>query len=185
MIIANQLKKGQTILLDGQLYTVVETQHVKPGKGGAFISSKIKKLSDGTIMNKTLRSQEKVEIAFIEERKLQYLYNKSGMYYFMDLETYEQKPISKDSIENLKPFLKENIEIMGSFYNSNLVNLTLPNFINMKITDTQPGVKGDTASGGTKPAILETGLEIQVPLFINNGDFVKVDSRTSEYVERV
>lgn len=185
MINANQLKKGMTIILDGELYSIVEKQHVKPGKGGAFISSKIKRLSDNTIVNKTLRAQEKIEVAFIEERKLQYLYHKAEIYYFMFLDTYEQKAVNKNKVKDIDVFLKDGMELTADFYESKIVNFNLPTFIELKVVRTQPGVKGNTVQGGTKPAVLETNLEVQVPLFINKGDIVKVDTRTKEYVERV
>lgn len=185
MINANQLKKGSTIILDNELYDIIEKQHVKPGKGGAFVNAKVKRLSDGTIVNKTLRAQEKIEIAFIEGKKMQYLYHKSDIYYFMDLNTYEQKPVNKEKIEDIRDFLKDNMELTVYFYENKIINFKLPIFLELKITKTQPGVKGNTVQGGTKPAVLETGIEVQVPLFINEGDIIKLDTRTCEYVERI
>jgi len=185
MINANQLKNGSTIILDGDLYNVIGTHHVKPGKGGAFVSTKVKKISDGTIVNKTLRAQDKIKIAFIEEKKFQYLYKKTGIYYFMDLETYEQRPVNEKQIEHIKDFLKENTNVTVKLYENKIIDIVLPTFINLKVKQTQPGVRGNTAQGGIKPAQLETGVKIQVPLFVDKGDKVKVDTRSGEYVERV
>ncbi len=185
MVNANQLKKGSTIVLDGELYSVVEKQHVKPGKGGAFVSTKVKKLSDGTIINKTLRAQEKIEIAFIEKKKMQYLYHKSDIYYFMHLDTYEQKPVNEEKVRNIKGFLKSSIELTVYFYQDKIVDFELPIFVELKVIKTQPAVRGNTVQSGNKPAMLETGIEVQVPLFISRGDIVKIDTRTFEYVERM
>lgn len=184
-VTVNKISEGSTIVIAGELYTVVEKEHVKPGKGGAYLKTKVKKLSDGTIVRKSLRAQDKIEEAFIQDRKMQYLYNKASMYYFMDLETYEQYPADQDLVQQIKEFLKENIEVTGYFYKGKIVKLELPTFLELKVVDTQPGVKGNTAQGGSKPAELETGKEIQVPLFISKSDIVKVDTRSGEYVERV
>lgn len=184
-VTVNKISEGSTIVIAGELYTVVEKEHVKPGKGGAYLKTKVKKLSDGTIVRKSLRAQDKIEEAFIQDRKMQYLYNRASMYYFMDLETYEQYPADQDLVHQIKEFLKENIEVTGYFYKGKIVKLELPTFLELKVVDTQPGVKGNTAQGGSKPAELETGKEIQVPLFISKSDIVKVDTRSGEYVERV
>jgi len=186
MISANQIKKGSTIILNDELYNVIDTQHVKPGKGGAFIIAKVKKKSDGSIVSKTLRAQDKIKLAFISDKKMQYLYHKGSTYYFMDMETYDQKPVGENYIKDIKDFLKDNMEVTCYFYNNEIIDLKIPTFLKLEVKDTQPGIRGNTAQGGggTKPAQLETGIEIQVPLFINKGDKVKIDTRTAEYVER-
>ncbi|MBM3246730.1 MAG: elongation factor P [Candidatus Omnitrophica bacterium] len=181
----NDVKVGLTILVDGQVQLVIDTHHVKPGKGAAFVRAKIKNLKNGAIQEKTFRGDEKIEAAFVDERKLQYLYSSGGMYHFMDQDNYEEVAIPDERIENQKKFLKDNIEVLAHFYKNEILNIDLPNFIEFKITHTEPGIKGDTAKGGNKPAQIETGATIQVPLFINPQDIIKVDTRTGEYIERV
>jgi len=181
----NDLKSGLTILVDGEVYLVVETQHVKPGKGSAFVRAKLRNLKNSNIQEKTFRGDEKIDSAFVEERKLQYQYASGGIYHFMDQDNFEEISISEEGIGDNKKFLKDNLEIMGYFYKNEILNVNLPNFIEFKITHTEPGIKGDTAKSGTKPAEIETGTVIQVPLFINTGDKIKVDTRTGGYIERV
>jgi len=181
----NEIKAGLTVLVDGRVHLVMETQHVKPGKGSAFVRAKLRNLKNNSIQERTFRGDEKVEEAFVDERKLQYLYTSGNIYHFMDQQNFEEITISQDNIEDKKKFLKDNIEISGYFYKNETLNIALPNFIEFKIVHTEPGIKGDTAKSGTKAAQIETGATVQVPLFIDVGDVIKVDTRTGEYVERV
>lgn len=181
----NKIKSGVTILVDGQVYIVIETQHVKPGKGAAFVRVKLRNLKDAGIQDRTFRGDEKVEEAFVEERKLQYLYTSGKMYNFMDQENFGEIAIFQEDIQDKKKFLKDNLELTGYFYKGQTLNINLPNFIEFKVIHTEPGIKGDTAKSGTKPAEIETGATVQVPLFIDIGDKIKIDTRTGEYVERV
>jgi elongation factor P len=181
----NDVKAGLTILVDDGPFLVVETQHVKPGKGAAFVRAKIRNLKNGNIQERTFRGDEKIDPAFIDERKLQYSYCSGDMYHFMDRDNYEEVAIAKEHIETQVKFLKDNLEVSAYFYNNEVLNITLPNFIEVEIKNSEPGIKGDTAKSGTKPAEIETGAIIQVPLFINAGDRIKVDTRTGSYVERV
>lgn len=181
----NDVKSGLTILVDDEAYLVIETQHVKPGKGAAFVRAKLRNLKNSSIQEKTFRGDEKIESAFVEERKLQYLYASGSIYHFMDQDNFEEIAISQDNLGDKRKFLKDNLEVMGYFYKNETLNINLPNFIEFKIIHTEPGIKGDTAKSGTKPAQIETGATIQVPLFIDTGDKIKVDTRTGEYIERV
>jgi elongation factor P len=180
----NEIKAGVTVLVEGDVYLVIDTEHVKPGKGAAFVRAKMRNLKNSSIQERTFRGDEKIEQAFVEERKLQYLYNSGSMYHFMDQENYEEIAISEDAIADKKKFLKDNLDVAGYFYKGQTLNIALPNFIEFTIRHTEPGIKGDTAKSGTKPAEIETGATIQVPLFINSGDRIKVDTRTGTYVER-
>jgi len=181
----NEIKSGVTILVDGQVHMVIETQHVKPGKGAAFVRAKLRNLKDSSIQEKTWRGDEKIEEAFVEERKLQYQYASASLCHFMDQDNFEEIAISEDNLPDKKKFLKDNLEVTGYFYKNETLNINLPNFIEFKVTHTEPGIRGDTAKSGTKPAEIETGAAVQVPLFIDVGDVIKVDTRTGEYVERV
>lgn len=180
----NEIKSGVTILVDGQVYMVIETQHVKPGKGAAFVRAKLRNLKNSNIQEKTFRGDEKIEEAYVEERKLQYLYASGSIYHFMDQDNFEEITISEDNLGDNKKFLKDNLDVTGYFFKNEILTVNLPNFIQFKITHTEPGIKGDTAKSGTKPAEIETGAIVQVPLFINADDMIKVDTRTGEYVER-
>ena len=180
----NDIKSGVTVLVDGQVHMVIEAQHVKPGKGAAFVRIKLRNLKNGGIQDRTFRGDEKIEEAFVEERKLQYQYVSGNMYHFMDQDNFEEIAIPEDYIQDKKKFLKDNLEVTGYFYKNETLSIALPNFIEFKIAHSEPGIKGDTAKSGTKPAEIETGATIQVPLFINAGDSIKVDTRTGEYVER-
>ncbi|RJP28823.1 MAG: elongation factor P [Candidatus Omnitrophota bacterium] len=180
----NDIKSGLTILVDGLPYLVTDAQHVKPGKGAAFVRVKIKNLKNDLIQERTFRGDEKIDPAFIEERKLQYLYSSGNTYHFMDQENFEDIAISEEVVGQKKKFLKENSELNASFYEGEVLNIILPFFINFLVTHTEPGIKGDTAKSGTKPATIETGATIQVPLFVNPGDVIRVDTRTGEYIER-
>jgi elongation factor P len=162
----------------------VDFQHVKPGKGGAFVRTKLKHLRLGTVIDPTFRAGEKVELVDFEEKRMQYMY-RDERYHFMDLETYEQLSLSPGEVGDARDFLKENVEVDMLFIDGSPVAVELPNFIELAIAKTEPGIRGDTATGGSKPATLETGAVVQVPLFLNEGDVVKVDTRTSAYLGRV
>jgi len=179
-----EFKKGLKIQHDGQPYTIVDFQHVKPGKGGAFVRTKLKHMRQGRVIDNTFRAGEKVELVDFDEKHMQYLY-KDERYHFMDTETYDQISLSPDEVGDARDFLKENTEVDILFIDGSPVTVELPNFMELAIVKTDPGIRGDTASGGSKPAQLETGATIQVPLFLNEGDVVKVDTRTGEYLGRV
>ena len=179
-----EFKKGLKIQFDGAPYSIVDFQHVKPGKGGAFVRTKLKHMKLGRVIDNTFRAGEKVELVDFEEKRMQYLY-RDDRHHFMDLETYEQISLSSEEVGDAREFLKENTEVEILFIDGSPVTVELPNFMELQIVKTEPGVRGDTASGGTKPAELETGAVVQVPLFVNQGDVVKVDTRTSEYLGRV
>jgi len=181
----NDIKAGLTILVDGETWVVLDAQHIKPGKGAAFVRAKIRNLKNGSIQERTWRGDEKIEEAFIEEKKLQYQYSSGDVYHFMDLETYEEIAISKDILGDKVKFLKDNLEVTANFYKGEIQNVVLPFFIEFKVIHTEPGIRGDTAKSTFKPAVIETNATVQVPLFINPGDVIKIDTRTSSYVERV
>lgn len=181
----NDIKSGLTILVDNEVHLVLETQHVKPGKGAAFVRVKLRNLKAGTIQERTFRGDEKIQEAFVDERKLQYHYSSAHMYHFMDQDNFEEIAIPEEIVGEKSKFLKDNLEISAYFYKDDILNIALPNFIEVKITHTEPGIKGDTAKSGTKPATIETGATVQVPLFINVGDTIKVDTRSATYIERV
>lgn len=181
----SDFKNGLKINIDGSPYVIIYFQHVKPGKGGAFVRTKIKNLLNGKTVDKTFRAGEKVTEAEIEERVMQYLYNDGDDCIFMDSKTFDQIPITDEVIGDNSKFLLENAEVSVLFYKGNPVNIDLPSFVELVISQSDPGVKGDTSSGATKPATLETGAVIQVPLFLKEGEKVRVDTRTGEYVERV
>ncbi len=185
MATTSDFRNGLTILLDGEIWTIVEFLHVNPGKGTAFVRTKLKNLKTGRVIDRTFRSGEKVEDVRIERKTMQYLYQSEGQYVFMDTETYEQVPISEEMLGDKRLFLKEGQEVEVLFHGETPVGVELPFFVELAVAKTEPGVRGDTASGGSKPATLETGAVIQVPLFINEGDVLKVDTRTGEYIERV
>jgi elongation factor P len=179
-----EFKKGLKIQFDGAPYTIVDFQHVKPGKGGAFVRTKLKHMRLGRVIDNTFRAGEKVELVDFEEKRMQFLY-KDDRYHFMDLDTYDQISLSAEEVGEARDFLKENTEVEILFIESSPVTVELPNFIEIRIAKTDPGIRGDTASGGSKPATLETGAVIQVPLFLNEGDVVKVDTRSGDYLGRV
>ncbi|HHX77294.1 MAG TPA: elongation factor P [Firmicutes bacterium] len=185
MISTNDFNTGVTIELDGEVYTVVDFQHVKPGKGSAFVRTKLKNLKTGSVTEKTFRAGEKVPRAHLDKKKMQYMYSSGDDYYFMNVETYEQVSLSSEQMGDAIKYLKENMEIDVTYYKEKIMGVELPNFVELTVAKTEPGFKGDTAAGGSKPATLETGVVIQVPFFINEGDVVKVDTRTDEYIERV
>lgn len=184
MISVNDFKTGVTIEIDGAAYQVVEFQHVKPGKGAAFVRAKLKNVKSGGVVEKTFRGGEKVPRAHLERREMQYLYNDGEGYVFMDNESYEQITITAEAMGDGIKWLLENMNIQVLLFQEEIIGIELPNFVEMEVTETEPGVKGDTATGATKSATLETGARVQVPLFINTGDRLRIDTRTGEYMER-
>ncbi|MGI6469047.1 MAG: elongation factor P [Syntrophomonadaceae bacterium] len=184
MISVNDFKTGVTIEMDGQAYVVVDFQHVKPGKGAAFVRAKLKNVKTGGVVEKTFRAGEKIPKAHLDRREMQYLYNDSDGYIFMDNENYEQITISADTIGEGVKWLLENMNIQVLFFQGNIIGIELPNFVELQVVETEPGIKGDTATGATKSATLETGARVQVPLFINAGDRLRIDTRTGLYIER-
>ncbi len=185
MISTNDFKTGITIELEGNLYTVLEFQHVKPGKGAAFVRTKLKNIETGSTTEKTFRAGEKVSRAHIEKSTMQYLYNTGEEYYFMDMQSFEQFPLDNKLLGSAVDFLKENMEVNVLMHGEKMIGVELPLFVELTVSKTDPGFKGDTASGGTKPATMETGLTVQVPFFINEGDVLKIDTRTGDYMERI
>ena len=184
MISAGDFRNGVTIEFEGNIYQIIEFQHVKPGKGAAFVRTKLKNIKSGGVVEKTFRPTEKCPTARIERRDMQYLYNDGDLYYFMDLETYEQLPLNHSQVEDAIPFVKENTNVTVRFFKGSAFSVEAPNFVTLEVTDTEPGFKGDTASNTYKPATVETGYTLQVPLFINTGDMIRIDTRTGEYMER-
>lgn len=185
MATTSDFRNGMVIRLDGELWRIDYFQHVKPGKGGAFVRTKLRKVTTGQVVERTFRAGEKVEDVRLERRPMQYLYSSDHHAHFMDLETYEQLPISEGRLAHQKPYLKENLVCDVLVHEGGVVDVELPNFIEAEIVETEPGVRGDTATGGTKPARLETGVIVQVPLFVDRGEVIRVDTRTNEYLERV
>ncbi|NLJ72709.1 MAG: elongation factor P [Syntrophomonadaceae bacterium] len=184
MISVNDFKTGVSIEMDGQAFVVVEFQHVKPGKGAAFVRAKLRNISSGGIIEKTFRGGEKVAKAHLDRREMQYLYNDGEGYVFMDNESYEQTSISEEAIGEGIKWLLENMNIHVLVFHDKIIGVELPNFVELKVTETEPGVKGDTATGATKHATVETGALVQVPLFIEVDDILRIDTRTGEYMER-
>jgi elongation factor P len=186
VILASEFRKGTKILFRDEPYLVMEYQHVKPGKGGAFMRTKMKNLITGLMHEETFRSEEKFPAPDLEYRHMQFLYLDGGLYYFMDQESFDQVAFNKKQIEEVLDFLKEQIIYNVLYFSGNPIGVTAPLHLELQVKETPPGVRGDTAQGGaTKPATLETGLVIQVPLFINEGDVIKVDTRDAKYIERV
>ena len=185
MISTNDLRTCVTVEIDGDVYMVVDFQHVKPGKGAAFVRTKIKNIKTGQVFERTFRAGEKLNRAIIERKTMQYLYSEGDIYHFMDTQTFEQIAINKDQIGDSINYLKENIEVMVMFYEGISIGIEMPTFVELEVAQTEPGFKGDTATGGSKPATLETGASVQVPLFVNIGDVIRVDTRTGEYLSRV
>lgn len=184
MISVNDFKTGLTIEVDNDIWQVIEFQHVKPGKGAAFVRSKLRSLRSGNIQEKTFRAGEKVGKAHIDNRKMQYLYASGEMHTFMDMESYEQLELNQKQIEYELKFLKENMEVNVISYAGEILGVTLPNSVELEVAETEPGIKGDTASGGSKPAVMETGLTVQVPFFVNQGDRLIVSTSDGKYVSR-
>jgi elongation factor P len=185
LISTTQFKNGLAIEVNGEIFIILEFQHVKPGKGQAFVRTKLKNLKTGATISKNFRAGEEVEEAYLDRREMEYLYNDGDNFYFMDSQNYEQVSLSKGEVKDAIKFLKENTKVVILFHEGKPVLLEFPIFVELKVVRTEPGVKGNTVSGGTKPAELETGAIIQVPLFIKEGDIVRVDTRTSKYVTRV
>jgi len=185
MISVNDFKTGVTIDIDGFAYQVVDFQHVKPGKGAAFVRAKLKNVKTGSVVEKTFRGGEKVPRAHLDRREMQYLYRDGDSYMCMDNENYEQMSISPEAIGDGRKWLLENMNIGVLFYQGNIIGIDLPNFVELEVIETEPGIKGDTATGATKNATLETGAVVQVPLFVNTGDKLRIDTRSGQYMERV
>ena len=185
MISVNDLKTGLTLEIDGGLWNVVEFMHVKPGKGAAFVRTKLKNAETGNVVEKTFRAGEKVAKATLDKRDMQYLYKEGNDYVMMDLETYEQISVSADKIGDGVKYLKENMNVAILLHGSNIIGIDIPNFVELEVVDTPPAEKGNTAQGGTKPATLETGAVVNVPFFVTNGTIIRVDTRTNEYLDRV
>ncbi len=185
MVDAAHVKTNMKLEIDGEPYLVVGAEHIKPGKGQAFSRIKLKNLKTGAVIEKTYKASDMLKIADFVTRKSQFLYNQDDEYYFMDLENYEQYMIKEDALGRDKFFLKENLEVKVLLYKGSPIGIELPKAVELEVVETEPGVKGDTAAGGTKPAKLETGYVVQVPLFISEGDVIRIDTRTGEYVERV
>lgn len=185
MISVNNLRTGLTIEVDGELWSVIEFLHVKPGKGQAFVRTKLRNVRTGQVIDRTFKAGERVPQARVEQRTMQYLYASGDEYVFMDMETYDQTSLTKAQLGDVVNFLKENMEITVQLYGNEPVGVEPPTIVELRVAHTEPGVRGDTATGATKPATLETGYVLQVPLFVNEGDVLRVDTRTGEYVSRV
>jgi elongation factor P len=185
MISTADFRNGMTIDIDGNLYNLVFFQHEKPEKGGAFVRTRLKNLKTGAVTEKTFRAGEKVELAILDKRRMQYLYKDGPNFYFMDLETYEQMPLTEAEVEQTAKYLVDGVTVEVSLYDGKPVAVEAPLFIEMEVAETAPGVKGDTASGGSKPATLESGLVVNVPFFIEAGNRIRIDTRSGEYMDRV
>ena len=185
MISAGDFRNGITIEYDNNVYQIIEFQHVKPGKGAAFVRTKLKNIKSSGVIEKSFRPTEKFPQARIDRKDLQYLYADGDLYYFMDTESYEQMALSKDTVGDALKFVKENEMCKICSHNGNVYSVENPLFVELEITDTEPGFKGDTATGASKPATVETGAQVAVPLFVNQGDKIKIDTRTGEYLSRV
>ena len=182
---AGEFRNGMTIEIEGNVYQIVEFQHVKPGKGAAFVRTKLKNIKNGGVVEKTFRPTEKCEAARIDRADMQYLYSDGDLFHFMDVETYEQIALNASDIGDALKFVKENEMVKVCSHNGSVFAVEPPLFVELVVTETEPGVKGDTATGATKPAIVETGAQVAVPLFVNQGDVIKIDTRTGEYLSRV
>ncbi len=185
MISAGDFRKGITFEMDGDVYQVVDFQHVKPGKGAAFVRTKIRSVLTGVTKDVTFNPTEKYPKANIETKEMQYLYSDGTLYYFMDTETFEQLPLDKEAVEEAIKYIKENDNATIRFYEGRAFEVQPENFVELEVIETEPGIKGDTASGATKPATVETGFTLNVPLFVNTGDIIRIDTRTGEYMSRV
>ena len=185
MVAAGDFKNGITVEIDGNIYQILEFQHVKPGKGAAFVRTKLKNVINGGVIEKTFRPTEKFPQARIDRVDMQYLYSDGDLFHFMNVETYDQIALNEEAIGDALKFVKENEMVKVCSYNGNVFAVEPPLFVELEITDTEPGFKGDTATGATKPAVVETGATVYVPLFVNQGDKIKIDTRTGEYLSRV
>lgn len=184
MISTSQFKSGMALVIDGELYFLVEYQHVKPGKGAAFVRTKLRSLKTDNVLNRTFDSGEKFQDAFIEKKALQFLYRSGEEHHFMDLQSYDQMIYRAEELGDSRYYMTENMEVRAELWEGKLVGLELPTTVNLKISESDPGLKGDTSKSAMKPAMLETGLKLQVPLFVGPGDLIKVDTRTGEYAGR-
>ena len=184
-ITAGDIRNGKTLEIEGSIFQVIEFQHVKPGKGAAFVRTTLKNIVSGGVVEKTFRPTEKLEEATIERKDMQYLYSDGDLYHFMDTETYDQIALNSDQIGDTLKFVKENEMVKVCSHKGNVFSIEPPLFVELQITDTEPGFKGDTATGATKPATVETGAQVNVPLFVEQGDVIKIDTRTGEYLSRV
>ena len=184
-ISTNQFKTGMAIVLDGDLYLILEFQHVKPGKGAAFVRTKLRSVKTGNVLNKTFDGGDKFEDAFIEKKNLQFQYRSGDTYHFMDLHSYEEQVFRAEELGDTANYLTADLEVKGEFWNNRVIGMELPTTVNLKVAESDPGLKGDTSKSAMKPAVMETGLKIQVPLFVGPGDQIKVDTRTGEYVGRI
>lgn len=185
MVVAGDFKNGVTIEIDGKVYQIIEFQHVKPGKGAAFVRTKLKDIINGGVIETSYRPTEKFPQARIDRKDMQYLYMDGDLYNFMDNETYEQISLPAEDIQDAMKFVKENETCKVCSFNGKVFSVEPPLFVELEVSETEPGVKGDTATGATKPATVETGATVMVPLFVNQGDVIKIDTRTSEYLSRV
>ena len=185
MISTSEFRNGEAILLEGQLWVIVEFQHVKPGKGGAFVRTKLRRMRDSSVIERTFRAGEKFQEAYVEKRSLQYLYRTADTFHLMDTKTYEEVQVSAELLGQGAGFLKENMELEGQFHDGQMISIQPPMFVDVHVASTEPGVRGDTSKAGMKPAALETGATIQVPLFVETGDVIRVDTRTASYVSRI
>lgn len=184
MVTAGDFRNGVTFEMDGGVYSIIEFQHVKPGKGAAFVRTKIRNVISGAVTERTFNPNDKFPTAYIERKEMEYSYNDGDLYYFMDPETYEQLPINSSVLPDNFKFVKENMVCRVLSYKDNVFGIEPPNFVELQVTATEPGVKGDTATNTLKPATVETGAQIRVPLFINEGEMIRIDTRTGEYMER-
>ena len=184
MISTNEFKTNVTVTIDGDPWQVVEFQHVKPGKGAAFVRAKMRNMSTGAVVERTFNAGERLPKARIERRAMQYLYESDGMYVFMDNETYDQMELSKETLGSALNFLQENMDVKIMTYENRVLGVDLPNTVNLTVAETEPGIKGDTATGGSKNATMNTGYVVKVPLFINEGDVLAIDTRTGDYISR-
>ena len=181
---AGDLRNNTTFELDGNVFKVVEFQHVKPGKGAAFVRAKMRNLCTGAVVERTFNAGERLPKAHIDRREMQYLYEQDGMYVFMDNESYEQSELDKETLGSALNFLQENMDVKVMFYGTRILGVDLPNTVNLTVVETEPGIKGDTATGGSKNATMNTGYVVKVPLFINEGDVLAIDTRTGDYISR-
>ena len=183
-ISTNQFKTGMALVIDGELYLIVEFQHVKPGKGAAFVRTKLRSVKTGNVLNRTFDAGDKFQDAFIEKRTLQFLYRSGDEHHFMGLDNYDQLTFRASEMSDSAPYLTENLEVRGEFHEGRLIGMELPTTVVLKVAESDPGLKGDTSKSAMKPAVMETGLKMQVPLFVGPGDAIRVDTRTGEYVGR-
>lgn len=184
MVTAGDFKKGLTVEFDGGVWIIVDFQHVKPGKGAAFVRTRIKNIMTGAVLERTFNPTDKMPKAIIETKEMQYLYGDGDLYYFMDTETFEQIGLTHEQVEDAIPFVKEETNVTVRFFKGAPFSVAAPNFVELKVTETEPGFRGDTATGTTKPATVETGYTLQVPLFVEVGDVLRIDTRNGEYMER-